>query len=401
MLDFDTAQARLAQAGKAPSRTEKCPLHLAAGRVLAHSVPARLDLPPADNSAMDGYAIRYADYQPGRRLPIQERCYAGQRPQPLRDGHATRLFTGSVMPEGADTVVMQEDCAEADDMLEIRQAPRMGAHVRKRGEDMRQGETVLEAGTVLEAAQIAALAAQGVGQLEVFPRLRVGILTTGDELVFPGQDLAPAQIYNSNGPMLASLVDGLGAQVLHVLHAVDTEASVRKAFKMLIKDCDLVLTVGGVSVGEKDLVKPAIEQAGATLDLWRVCMKPGKPVALAHAHNKPIVCLPGNPVSAYTVFALLVTPLIRAMQGRAAILPPVRQARLRTDRVFRESREEFLRVRAQESESGVAEVTPYGNQGSGVVSSLSWATGFARVPVDTEVRDGSLLRYYDCRHWLA
>ncbi|MBV6304675.1 molybdopterin molybdotransferase MoeA [Candidimonas humi] len=401
MLDFDTAQARLAQAGKAPTHTEKCPLHLAAGRVLAHAVTARLDLPPADNSAMDGYAIRYADYQPGRRLPIQERCYAGQRPQPLREGQATRLFTGSVMPEGADTVVMQEDCTEADDMLEIREAPKAGSHVRKRGEDMQQGGTVLEAGTVLGAAQIAALAAQGVGQLEVFPRLRVGILTTGDELVFPGRELAPAQIYNSNGPMLASLVDGLGAQVLHVLHAVDTDVSVRKAFKMLIKDCDLVLTVGGVSVGEKDLVKPAIEQAGATLDLWRVCMKPGKPVALAHARNKPIVCLPGNPVSAYTVFTLLVTPLIRAMQGRAAILPPVRQARLRSDRVFRESREEFLRVRAQESETGVAEVTPYGNQGSGVVSSLPWATGFARVPVNTDVRDGDLLRYYDCRHWLA
>jgi molybdopterin molybdotransferase len=400
MLDFDVAQSRLAVAGKRPESSEICPLHQASGRVLAKSVIATLDLPPADNSAMDGYAICLADYQPGRSFPIQQRCFAGQQPEALQRGNAIRLFTGSLMPEGADSVIMQEDCTEADNRVTINQAPDAGQHVRKQGEDVKKGRPVLAAGTLIGAAEIALLASQGLAQLDVYPRLKIGILTTGDELVTPGQPLNSAQIYNSNGPMLAALGGSLNAAVIHVLHAADTFESLHKAFTTLLDDCDLVLTVGGVSVGEKDLVKPAIEQLGGTLDLWKVNMKPGKPVALAYAKDKPIVCLPGNPVSAFAVFTLLVSPLIRTMQGRTDVLPATQYGTLDTQVSFVGTREEFIRVQAQYAQEG-ATLAPYAQQGSGVISSLPWASGFARIPPNTTVGHGAVLRYYDCRHWLV
>ncbi len=401
MLDFDVAQSRLAAAGKPPSISESCPLRLARGRILAQTLFATLDLPPADNSAMDGYAINYADYAPGHRFPIQQRCFAGEQPEALQQGNAIRLFTGSLIPEGADTVVMQEDGVETGNVFEIRQPPVQGAHLRLQGEDVRSGDQLLAKGSLIGAAEIALLASQGYAEVTMYARLKVGILTTGDELIQPGQPRGAEQIYNSNGAMLASLVENMGASVAHVLHAMDTEASLQAAFSTLLPDCDLILTVGGVSVGEKDLVKPAIEQLGGALDLWRVCMKPGKPVALAHAQDTPIVCLPGNPVSAFAVFAVLVTPLIRTMQGRAQVLPGVQYGKLAAGKEFNDKREEFLRVRAEFGTDGASLLKPYAQQGSGIISSLPWASGFARIPPNTVIRDGDVVAYYDLRHWLA
>ncbi len=401
MLDFDLAQSRLAHAGKPPHITELCSLEQAHGRVLAQTLYATLDLPPADNSAMDGYAIRQVDYAPQTSLPVQQRCYAGDAPQPLKPGHAIRLFTGSLMPEGADTVVMQEDGDETESSVAIRVAPTPGAHVRKRAEDVRQGEQLFPKGTLLRAAELAVLASQGYAELPVYAQLKVGILTTGDELVAPGQPRGDAQIYNSNATMLSGLVDRLGASVVHVLHAADTMDSLQSAFGALLDDCDLVLTVGGVSVGEKDLVKPAIEAAGGEMDLWRVRMKPGKPVALAHARGTPIVCLPGNPVSAYAVFTLLVTPLMRTMQGRSDILPAMHYGILATSARFHETREEFLRVRSEPAPDGRIMLHPYPQQGSGIIRSLPWASGLARIKADTVVQDGDIVPYYDLAHWLS
>lgn len=400
MLDFDIAQSRLAAAGPSPAITESCPLSQAGGRVLAQTLFAAVNLPPADNSAMDGYAIRYADYQPGTRFPVQQRCFAGDAPEDLQPAKTIRLFTGSLIPRGADTVVMQEDCIETDNEMEIVRAPRAGSHIRPKGEDVEENSQLLAKGTLIGAAEIAMLASQGYAEVTVYSRLKVGILTTGDELVDAGQTSGTAQIYNSNGPMLAALVQNMGALVIHNLHARDTAASHEAALATLTKDCDLVLTVGGVSVGEKDLVKPTIEQAGGTLDLWRVCMKPGRPVALAHVGKTPIVCLPGNPVSAYVVFALLVSPLLRNMQGRAQAMPPVQFGKLTTERSFNGSREEFLRVRAESSAEGMR-FTSHPKQGSGIISSLPWATGFARIPPNTQVDDGATVAYYDKAQWLA
>ncbi|NYT43727.1 molybdopterin molybdotransferase MoeA [Alcaligenaceae bacterium] len=401
MLDFDVAQSRLAAAGKPPSITEACSLNDAYGRVLGQTLFATQDLPPADNSAMDGYALRYADYAPECVLPVQQRCYAGELPEALQAGKAIRLFTGSLMPEGADTVVMQEDTVEADNMLQFRHIPVRGAHVRLRGEDVRAGDQLFAKGTVLGAAQIALLASQGYAEVTVYAPLNIGILTTGDELVPPGQPRSEEQIYNANGPMLAALAQAMGVRVRHVLHAQDTMESLESAFSTLLAECDLVLTVGGVSVGDKDLVKPAIEQLGGTLDLWRVCMKPGKPVALATAQEKTIVCLPGNPVSAFAVFTLLVTPLIRQMQGRSTIMPAVQYGRIVTPDPLYEKREEFLRVQAAHDRAGLPALTPHPQQGSGIMSSLPWATGLARIPPATQVNDGDVVAYYDLQSWLA
>ncbi|MFY3547777.1 gephyrin-like molybdotransferase Glp [Achromobacter insolitus] len=401
MLDFDQAQTLLANAAGPLQRSEEVSLADAAGRVLAADLTATVDIPPADNSAMDGYALRVADWGAGVRLPIQQRCYAGEMPEPLKPGHAIRLFTGSLIPEGADTVVMQEDTVEADGQVEISRPPAPGQHIRRRGEDTLAGAPLLAAGTVLEAAHVALMASQGLARVQVFGQLRVGILTTGDELVLPGQPRAAEQIYNSNGPMLAALARGMGALPVHVLHARDTEADLLAAFKTLLADCDLVLSVGGVSVGERDLVKPALAALGGELSLWKVRMKPGKPVALAQIDGKPVVGLPGNPVSAYAVYTLLVTPLIRRMQGRDALFPPTSQLPLRTEHPRQDSREEFLRVQRRLADDGSAELVPYGHQGSGVISSLPWATGLARLPADTRVQDKDRVAYYDLRHWLA
>ncbi|HUG58645.1 MAG TPA: gephyrin-like molybdotransferase Glp [Candidimonas sp.] len=401
MLDFDVAQSRLATAGNPPSNSESCPLHQARGRVLAQTLFATLDLPPADNSAMDGYAIRHADYTPGMRFPVQQRCFAGEQPQALQPGKAIRLFTGSLIPEGADTVVMQEDGTETDNVFEINVAPTKGTHVRLQGEDVRTDDQLLPKGTLIRAAEIALLASQGYAEITVYSRLKVGILTTGDELIQPGQPRSNEQIYNSNGAMLASMVENMGAHAVHVLHAMDTTESLQTAFATLLADCDLVLTVGGVSVGEKDLVKPTIEQLGGTMDLWRVRMKPGKPVALAHAQGKPIVCLPGNPVSAFAVFAVLVSPLIRNMQGRAQVLPALQYGKLATEKTFNDKREEFLRVQVEFNAQGLGGLKPYPLQGSGIISSLPWAGGFARIPAETLIQDGDVVPYYDLQHWLA
>ncbi|WP_454691881.1 molybdopterin molybdotransferase MoeA [Achromobacter aloeverae] len=405
MLEFDDAQRQLAQGAAAPTRSTRVPLHQAPGLVLATDIAATLDLPPADNSAMDGYALRYEDYAAAggahRALPVQQIVYAGQAPAAQAPGQLTRLFTGSLMPAGADTVVMQEDTRAVDDGVEILAEPKPGQHVRLRGEDVAAGQPLLAAGTRLEAAHVALLASQGIAEVTVHPAVRVGILTTGDELVTPGEPRSSHQIYNSNGVMLAALVNGMGARATHVLHARDDEASLQAALRTLTDECDLVLSVGGVSVGDKDLVKPALESLGGTLALWKVRMKPGKPVAMAHVGGKPIVCLPGNPVSAYAVFTVLVTPLLRRMQGRTEIFPQVSYLTLRTPKPRHDAREEFLRVKRVVNAGSVGELQVFDRQSSGVMSSLPWATGLARIPAGVPVYDGEKVAYYDFRHWQA
>lgn len=401
MIEFDVAQQRLAQAGRLPERTETCELGAALGRILAQDIQAQLDMPPADNSAMDGYAVRLADVSDGRVLPIQQRCYAGEVPETLKEGMAIRIFTGSLLPPGADTVIIQENCQEDEHGVRILEAPEVGANIRRRGEDMRRGEVLIQSGTRLTAAHIAQLAAQGHAALSVYPGLTVGILTTGDELTPAGQPLRPGQIYNSNAPMLQAQLLALGVAAVRAVHAADTLEAIRDALQSLLAECDLVLTVGGVSVGEKDLVKPAIESIGGQLDLWKVRMKPGKPLALAYVQDKPLVCLPGNPVSSYAVFALMVSPLVRRLQGRRETLPAIRYGVLQGERHFQGDREEFIRVQLDSDEQGRLLVRPFGNQGSGVISSLPWAQALARIPADAHVAPGDVVRIYEYSQWQA
>lgn len=399
MLDFDTAQDRLIQAAVRPTRSERIPVRAALGRILADTIQATLDIPPADNSAMDGYAIRFEDYQAGQGLPIQQRCYAGDIPEALETGKAIRLFTGSLMPAGADTVVIQENCTEENDVVYIQQPPHKAQHVRYRGEDMSQGKTVILKGKTLSSGHIAILASQGITEVDVYPIPKIGILTTGDELTAPGQALKEGQIYNSNAPMLAALVEQLNAKVHLVLHAKDTLEDIQTALTTLSNECDLILTVGGVSVGDKDLVKPAIEQLGGEMNLWKVRMKPGKPVALAHIGHTPIVGLPGNPVSSFAVFTLMVSPMIRVIQGRRHATPRVLYGKLDSTTVFKGSREEFLRVQARPDTDGFLYLSPHAQQGSAIISSLAWCTGLARIPANQAVGLGATVAYYDLKHW--
>ena len=401
MIEFDDAQRRLSEAAPAPTQSESVALRQLAGRVLAQDVHASLDMPSADNSAMDGYAVRIADLRAGDALIVSQTVYAGEAPSRLEQDTVARVFTGSLVPQGADTVIMQEDVAVEGDQVTISGQHTMGQHIRRRGEDMRSGALLLAAGTRLDAAHIALLATQGLADVPVFPQLRVGILTTGDELVPPGAPRSEHQIYNSNAAMLTALVEGMGAQATTVLHARDDMDSHTEAFKTLSEHCDLVLSVGGVSVGDKDIVKPALHALGATLDMWRVRMKPGKPVALAHLNGVPVVGLPGNPVSAYAVFTLLVTPLIRRMQGRTDIFPYVSHVTLRTDQPRQDAREEFLRAQLHLVTGSNAELMLFARQGSGVVGSLAWASGLARIPAGTTVYDGEKVAYYEFSRWLS
>lgn len=406
MLDFDLAQARLIQIAEqvrdaAPAvDAEPCALTQALGRVLAEPITAPRDLPPSDNSGMDGYAVRVEDYVPGRRLPVQQRCYAGDVPEVLRPNHAIRVFTGSPIPPGADAVVIQENCDENNEGVLINTPPEPGQHIRRQGEDVRAGAQIMEAGVRLKAAHVGMIAAQGYARVKVWPKLRIGVLTTGDELIPPGAAASPEKIYDSNGSMLAALVNQVGATVGFATHVTDELDALRAALKQCAQHCDLVLTVGGVSVGERDLVKPALESLGGELDLWKVRMKPGKPVALGRVGKVPVVCLPGNPVSAYAVFTVLVSPVIRVLQKRANILPPVAPATLRAQGRYMNERDEFLRVRASFTEAGQLEVHPYTAQSSGVMSSLPWADGLARLLANTEYQDGDRVTFYPFTTWL-
>ncbi len=399
MIDFDVAQSRLTEAGKAPQQHESCALTTALGRVLAQDVITKLDMPPADNSAMDGYALRRSDLDSSLTLPIQARVYAGELPPTLQAGKAIRIFTGAPVPEGADTVVIQEHCQEQDNQVHVNTAPAAGMNIRRRGEDMRANTTLITQGTLLRSAHIAQLAAQGIAQVPVYPTLKVGVLTTGDELIAPGEPLLAGHIYNSNAAMLTAQLAELGIHDTVHLHAKDTLEGIQDALQQLSQQCDFMLTVGGVSVGDKDYVKPAIEAAGGHLDLWKVRMKPGKPLALAYLNNKPMVCLPGNPVSSYAVFTLMVTPLLRGLQGRTERLPRLTKGRIQLSKPWFNEREDFIRVQASSDAQGKLILEPFGHQGSGVISSLPWATGLARMPSRIDVQTDTLVDYYDFAYW--
>lgn len=400
MLDFDTAQDRLIQAAVRSTRSERVPLAQAMGRVVATNIQASIAIPPADNSAMDGYAVRLSDVELDEGLPIQQRCYAGDIPEALQTGQAIRLFTGSLMPANADTVIIQENCTEENDVVFVQKVPPLHANVRLKGEDMGKDKTIILKGKPLNSGDIAILASQGITEIDVYPIPKIGILTTGDELTQPGEPLTEGHIYNSNAPMLAALTQQLLRAPAHmILHAPDTLEGIQQALTTLCNECDLVLTVGGVSVGDKDLVKPAIEALGGEVNLWKVKMKPGKPVALAHIGDTPVIGLPGNPVSAYAVFTLMVSPMLRVIQGRRHATPRIFYGKIDTERTFRGWREEFIRVQARPDADGTLHLTPHVQQGSAIISSLAWATGLARIPADTDISQGDTVAYYDFRHW--
>jgi molybdopterin molybdotransferase len=404
LISADDALARLLAAVAPLGRTETVATPDAWGRILARDVVSGVNVPPEDNSAMDGYALRSADLVQGAGtlLPVSQRIVAGQVGQPLAAGTAARIFTGAQVPPGADAVVMQEYCeavANADapfGSVRVNEVPAPGMAIRRRGEDVMQGHAVLRAGHRLDAAAIGLAATVGMASLEVALRPRVALFSTGDELVMPGEPLPPGAIYNSNRFMLGALLRGQGCIVTDLGNVPDRLDATRAMLREAAADHDLILSSGGVSVGEEDHLKPALAAEGR-LDLWAIAIKPGKPLAFGAVRKTDpadgtetwFIGLPGNPVSSYVTFALFVRPVLAQLQGARAVTPPGIPMRADFTWPKPDRRREFLRVR-RNAQGGL---DLYRNQGSGVLTSLAWGDGLADIAPGQEVQPGDLVRY--------
>ncbi len=393
MLSFNDALEKILAWPKTSLAIENVPLQSALGRIVAQDIIAVLNLPTQDNSAMDGYAVKTTEALLDFPIPIQCVCYAGEIPPPLKPYHAMRLFTGALLPEGADAIVVQEDSESIDSQVIFKQVPKQQQHIRYRGEDVRAGQAIIKSGIILKASHLGLLAAQGLTHVAVMRLLKVSVMTTGDEIKPPGTQLNAAQIYNANAPMLIALIMKLGCEVVAHHHVEDSIAATVAVLNTLVDISDVVITVGGVSVGTKDHVKASIERLGQ-LDFWKVRMKPGKPVAMGNIRQTPIVALPGNPVSAYVVFTLLIAPFIRSLQGQAAPLLPTTLYPLILDKSKKVNREEFIRVQRRKI-NNEWHLFPYPQQGSAILSSLVFSDGMARLPADIEITSGQLVEYYE------
>jgi molybdopterin molybdotransferase len=403
LISADDALARLLAAVSPLGRTETVSTPDAWGRVLAQDVVSGVHVPPEDNSAMDGYAIRIADLVNGvgSVLPVSQRIAAGQPGRPLAAGTAARIFTGAQVPIGADAVVMQEHCVAvaptgADDpfgAVRINELPASGMAIRRQGEDVMQGHRVLQAGHRLDAAAIGLSATVGMARLDVALRPRVALFSTGDELVMPGEPLPPGAIYNSNRFMLGALLRGQGCVVTDLGNVPDQLDATRAMLREAAADHDLILSSGGVSVGEEDHLKPALAAEGR-LDLWAIAIKPGKPLAFG-AVRQPgggetwFIGLPGNPVSSHVTFTLFVRPVLARLQGAQAVMAVGLPVRADFAWPKPDKRREFLRVR-RNAEGGL---DLYRNQGSGVLTSLAWGDGLADIAPGQTVQPGDMVRF--------
>lgn len=391
LLGVSQAQQRLLSTVAAVDRPgNTVGLSSALDRVAAQPVNARDPVPAWANSAMDGYALRTGDLPSSGEgeLPVAQRIPAGVAPGPLAPGTAARIFTGAPIPEGADAVLPQERCRETGGRVRIETSPPPGANIRPAGEDLQPGDPVIPAGRRIRPQDIGLAASAGIGALEVASPLRVAVVVTGDELVLPGQPPGPGQIPDANGPMLEALLARIGCEALPITTVADDPEGTRNALGRAAAEADLVLSSGGVSVGEEDHVRAAVSGQGQ-LELWRVAIKPGKPLAFGLLGETPFLGLPGNPVSLFVTFALFGAPLIRQLQGRDRIFPTALPVPAGLDRPHPGRREEYLRVRVENGQA-----VPFPNQGSGVLGGAAWADGLARIPADIPITAGKSIDYF-------
>ena len=364
------------------------------GRVLAQDCVSALHVPPQDNSSMDGYAVRCADIAvPGTVLPVSQRIAAGSAGEPLAAGTAARIFTGAPVPPGADAILMQEDCEAVEPgSVRLNAVPQPGQWIRRAGEDITRGAVVLAAGTRLSPAELGLAASIGLHQLSVARRPRVALFSTGDELVMPGdvppEQMRPGAIYNSNRFFLRAMLLRLGCEVTDFGIVPDRRDATIAALRDASGAHDLILTSGGVSVGEEDHIKPAVESLGR-LDLWQIAMKPGKPFAYGTVGNAHFMGLPGNPVSSFLTFALLVRPFLLRLQGVQEVAPKSIAATARFDWPKADKRREFLRVR-RHPEGGLE---LFNNQSSGVLTSAAWGDGVVDNPAGQTIAAGDTVQY--------
>lgn len=382
----------LLAAARPVNGVETLPTLEANGRVLAEALHSAIDVPGADNTQMDGYAVRAMDCASGSAtLKVAQRIPAGQVGAYLEPGTAARIFTGALIPPGADAVVMQEQCEASPDgsSVTVRHVPVSGEWIRRQGEDIRSGSVVVEAGTRLRSQELGLAASVGIASVTVKRRLRVALFFTGDELTMPGEPLAPGAIYNSNRFTLRALLENLGCDICDFGNVPDTLEATRETLRRAAISADLIITSGGVSVGEEDHVKPAVEAEGR-LNMWQIAVKPGKPLAFGEVGKAFFLGLPGNPVSSFVTFLVFVRPFLLRLQGahkarapRAFMLPAA------FDWPKPDRRQEFLRARV--NDDGELELFP--NQGSGVLTSTAWADGLIDNPPSTPVVRGDLVRF--------
>jgi len=382
MITVSEALERLRKNNRVRVGNENVDLKACLGRVLAADVVSSIDVPPADNSAMDGYALRREDWQGAdHALEISQRITAGTPPAPLKPGTVARIFTGAETPEGADVVVMQEKCKADGNHVYLDSVGNIGANIRPRAQDIAQGGTVLQKGHRLRAQDLGLIASLGIASVNVRRRLKVAIISTGEELVEPGKPLKPGQIYNSNRYMLQALVEGWGFEVLDFGITADDPQIIRGTLAEASREADAIVTTGGVSVGEEDHVKAVVESLGH-IDLWRVAIKPGKPFAFGDVLGTPFLGLPGNPVSAFVTALAIARPYLFDCQGisHSDIVP------LRETALFDKKgsfRQEYLRVR-----STADGVEMFEKQSSGILYSTSWGDGFVVQKADEDIRKG-------------
>ncbi len=402
LRSLDDALAELLGFAAPLAGSESVSTFEADGRVLARDCVSPLQIPPQDNSAMDGYAVRCGEIpDEGVVLPVSQRIPAGSEAQPLAPGSAARIFTGAPVPPGADAIVMQEDTEPAgDQQVRVLRVPASGQWIRRSGEDVTRGRVVLAAGDRLGPAQLGLAAGIGLAQLDVARRPRVALFSTGDELVMPGtvapQDMRPGSIYNSNRFFLRTLLQRLGCEVNDFGVVPDRFEATQAAIREAARDSDLILTSGGVSVGEEDHVKPAVQSLG-TLDLWQIAIKPGKPFAYGRVGDAHFMGLPGNPVSSFITYLLLVRPFLLKLQGATDLTPrpvslPAHFAWPKADR-----RREFLRVRR--NAAGGLDLFP--NQSSGVLTSMVWGDGLVDNPAGRTIAHGDSVQFIGLAELLA
>lgn len=381
------------------SQVESVPMQAALGRVLANDVVSLVDVPPLDNTSMDGYAIRVADLAAHSGvLRVGQRIPAGSMGTELQSGTAARIFTGAPIPQGADAVVMQEDCTidpTKPDAVSIATSPTVGQWIRRRGEDLTAGNVALSAGCVLRPQELGVAASAGLTHLPVKRRVRVAAFFTGDELSLPGEPLKPGGIYNSNRDTLLACIKALGCDATDLGIVPDRLDATRAALRQASQDHDLIITSGGVSVGEEDHIKPAVSVEGE-LNLWQIAIKPGKPLAFGSVRRESnpgtstwFIGLPGNPVSSFVTFLLFVRPFILKLQGRDANQTQSYLMRADFDWLKADRRNEFLRVKL--NNNGGLDLFP--NQSSGVLTSAAWGDGLVDCPPNQPIQAGDLVKY--------
>ena len=387
MLTVEEATRNLESSAVCKSHSKSILLAESLGHVLSQDIVPNVDVPPANNSAMDGYAFCYADaVLKNFKLPVTGRIPAGIAPQVLLKSSAARIFTGAEMPTGADTVAMQENCSVENGEVILDATVLIGANVRPRGQDIQSEHLLLPAGTMVRAQEMGLLSSIGKKNVSVFQPLKIGILSTGNELVEPGDPLLPGQIYNSNRALLTGLIVSMGMKPLDLGIAEDSPTATANLLKKAAERTDIIVCCGGVSVGEEDYVKRAVDEIGC-IDFWRVAIKPGKPIAFGAISNVPFFGLPGNPASVFVTFKILVRPFLLASQGCTDIGPKVVGARAEFDKQS-ENREVYLRGRLSRDAFGV-EIFP--NQSSGILSSASWGDVFVRQKIGETINAGNLV----------